>query len=218
VLFGDPFGSHLGGPAPYVADHGETAFLELPDISRTAGAEKVLKVLGERWQAIDYAIQQLMPFLTWDFERTAGVWLDMIGSYFGIPRDERDDPYYRRVLAAYALIVYPRRRTTDGLLSALGKLIGDAAGVGFQPAYPKGFVLEIEGLTSSSQILWDAIKIIELGVPATYNAQIIVTVEDALLADDASGTVVIADAKVVADASGTVTFADVGLLSWVLPV
>jgi hypothetical protein len=216
MLFGAPLGGYMGGPAPFVPDHGLAAFNELPGISRTDGAEIVLRVLGERWQAIDFAIQQLQPFLTWDFERTSGVWLDQIGRFFGIPRENREDPYYRKLLAAYALIVYPRRRTTDGLLRGLGALIGDVAEVGFEPAYPKGFVIEIDGLASDEQLLWDSIQIISLGTPSTYRAQIIVTVEDALLADDASSTVTIVDAMVVDDASETISFADVGLVSWLI--
>lgn len=216
MLFGDPFGSHFGGPAPYVEDHGRAAFLELPENSQTEGAEIILRVLGERWQAIDYAIQQLMPFLTWDFERASGIWLDRIGRFLGLPRDTREDPYYRRLLAAYALIVYPRRRTTNGLLRALGAFIGDDAAVHFSPAYPKGFVIEIDGLGTGEQELWDALQIIKLGTPATYQAQTLVTVEDALLVDDASETVTITDPHVVDDASGVVSFSDVGMISWVV--
>jgi hypothetical protein len=216
MLFGSVFGSLMGGPAPFVEDHGQTAFLELPDISRTDGAEKLLAILGERWQAIDYAIQQVMPFLTWDFERTAGVWLDQIGAYLKIPREGRDDAYYRRVLAAYSLIVYPARRTTDGLLRALVTLIGDPEDVRFEPAYPKGFVLEIDGLESDAQLLWDALKIVALATPATYNAQTRVNPEGALLGDDATGTVTIDSPMFMDDATGTVVIEDAGILAWVI--
>lgn len=215
MLFGVPMGGYMGGPAPFVPDHGEAAFHELPDLSRTNGAEIVLRVLGERWQAVDYAVQQLQSFLTWDFERTSGVWLDQIGRFLGVPRDTRSDVTYRKILAAYALCVYPRRRTTDGLLQGLGALVGDTAAVWFEPLYPKSFVVEIFGLATGEQSLWDAIRVVQLATPATYRAQVIATIDGALLADDSSGAVVFAEPQVVDDSSGTVVFADVGLMSWV---
>lgn len=214
--YGDPIGSLIGGPLPFVDDHGKAAFDRLPDVSRTDGMEKYLTARGERYQALDYAIRKCMPYMLLDFERAHGVWLDLIGVHLDVPRDARSDEYYRRVLAAYALIVYPARRTLQGLVKALIALMGDAGAVSYEPAYPKGFVVELDGLFGDDQLLWDAIKILDLSTPATYNRQVVVNPANALLGDDASGSVVIASPFVLDDASGDVDIVDPGVLAWVI--
>jgi hypothetical protein len=215
VEYGDFYGSEYGGPAPFESNHARVAVEELPSISQTDGMVKMTTTLAEGWQIIDNALSNAMPYLLLDYERANGVWLDVIGEILNVPRDTRDDAYYRRVLAAYALAVYPRRRTTDGLLQALIALIGDESGVSFEPAYPKGFVVELDGLDSDAVLTWDAIKILNLGTPATYRRQVVVNPIGALLGDDATGTVVIDDPKLCDDATGTVVIADAGIMAWV---
>lgn len=215
MQYGDTYGSLYGGPAAFVDDHGQAAWDRFPDHDRTPGLEIVERVLGERWQAIDYAIQQCMPYLLLDFERISGVFLDRLGDFFGVPRVARDDAPYRRVLAAYALVVYPQRRTVDGMIRALIALLGDVSAVHYEPAYPKGFVVELDGLNASAQLTWDALRILNLSTPATYNRQIIVNPENPLLGDDATGTVVIVSPLVCDDAGAVTPIAGAGELAWV---
>lgn len=209
------WGGFYGGPEPINNDHAGTAIANLPDVNRTPGAVAYLGTLAERWQQLDYAIAQAQPYLLLDYRRAHGVWLDLIGSLLGVPRETREDEYYRRVLAAYAQIVIPRRRTLQGMLDALVALIGDEGGVSYTPAYPKGYVVGLDGFGVDQLLTWDAIKILRLTNPATYNAQIFVTPEDPLLGDDASGTVVIDSPLYLDDATGVVEIPDAGRLSWI---
>lgn len=210
------WGDLWGGPAPVNPDHAGTAAANLPDVNRTPGAVAYSGVLAERWQRIDYAVANAQPYLLLDYRRTHGVWLDVVGSLLGIPRETREDEYYRRVLAAYAQIVIPRRRTLKAMLDALVALIGDEAGVSYEPAYPKSYVVELEGLDTDELLLWDAIKILALTRPATYVAQVIVTPTDPLLGDDATGTVTIDDPLFLDDATETVEISGAGKLAWVI--
>lgn len=216
--YGDGIGGYYGGPAPINPDHAGTAAAALPDVNRTEGAVAFLGVQAERWQRLDYAIANAQPYLLLDYRRAHGVWLDLIGSILGVPRETRADEYYRRVLAAYAQIVIPRRRTTEGLLSALSALVGADGEVDFLPAYPKGFVVELTGFGTDDALTWDAIKIIKLATPATFNAQTLVTPETPLLGDDPTSTVTIANPLYLDDATDSVTIANAGLLSWVLTI
>jgi len=213
--YGDLWGGYWGGPAPINPDHAGTASAALPDVSRTPGAVAYSGALAERWQILDYAIANAQPYLLLDYRRTHGVWLDVVGSILGVPRDVRTDDYYRRVLAAYAKIVIPRRRTLDGMLAALLALVGDDGTVSYEPAYPKGYVVTLTGFGVDDILTWDAIKILKLTTPATYQAKVIVVPETPLLGDDATGTVVITDPLTLDDATGTVTIANPGRLAWV---
>jgi hypothetical protein len=102
------------------------------------------------------------------------------------------------------------------MLEALIQLIGDEAGVSYQSAYPKGFVVELDGLETDEVLTWDAIKILNLCTPATYNRQIIISPDAALLGDDPTATVTIDSPLYLDDATGTVTIADAGTLAWVI--
>jgi hypothetical protein len=213
--YSDPWSSFWGGPAPVNDDHAGTAAARLPDVSRTPGAVAYLGTLAERWQRIDYAISNAAPYLLLDYRRAHGVWLDVIGSILGVPRETRVDEYYRRVLAAYAQIVIPRRRTLAGMLDALVALIGDEGEVFYSPNYPKGYTVGLTGFGTDELLTWDAIKILRLTVPSTYQAQVIVTPDDPLLGDDASGIVTIDSPLYLDDATGSVEITSVGHLSWI---
>lgn len=213
---GEDIGGLIGGPLAIEPDHAGTASAQLPDISRTDGAVAFQAVIAERWQRIDFAIRNSLPYLLLDYERSSGVWLDAVGEILGVPRDTRSDEYYRRVLSAYAQVIWPRRRTLDGMLEALIRLIGDESGVTYSPAYPKSFIVSLDGFGIDEQLTWDAVRLLRMATPATYRSQVFVSPVDALIGDDASGTVVISDANYVDDASGTVVIPDAGVAAWVV--
>jgi hypothetical protein len=186
--FGDLWGSTWGGPLPIIENHAQLAVWDLPDyLQDETRLTAFVAMLAERWQTNEYFVRNVEPYLVMDYERANGVWLDQIGSFLNVPRLERDDDYYRRVLKAYATVVHPRRRTTEGLLSALVALINDEAGVEYSPAYPKGFFLQITGLGTDDQLTWDALKIVDLATPATYNRQVRILPDNPLLYVDSLG-------------------------------
>jgi hypothetical protein len=212
--YGDDYGSTFGGPLPIIGNHAQRAVWQLPAyLQGEARLTAFISALAERLQTLEYCIRNVEPYLLLDFERANGVWLDLIGSLLGLPRMARDDAYYRRVLAAYAKIVHPRRRYTAGLLEGLVALIGDAADITYSPAYPRGFFLEIVGLGADDQLTWDALRLVDLATPATYNAQTRVLPDNPLRATDESGELVVVTDG-VADADGEVT-GPFGEVSWV---
>lgn len=212
--YGDEYGGTFGGPLPIIDNHAQRAVWELP--AYLQGEDRLtafISVLVERLQTLEYFIRNTEPYLLLDYERANGVWLDLIGSHLGVPRMARDDAYYKRVLAAYAKVVHPRRRTTEGLLAGLVAIIGDAADITYSPAYPNGFFLEIAGLAADDQLTWDTLRLVDLATPATYRAQTVVSPDNPLLAVDSTGTVtVVTDG--VADSTEQVA-GPFGELAWV---
>lgn len=190
MLYGDLYGGYFGGPAPEVLDAGQIAVDRLPDCDQArAKFVAMTRQMGDRWQALEFFIASAQPSFFLDYERGHGVWLDLVGAYLRVPRGTRDDDYYRTVLAAYAKIVWPRRRYLPGLLEALAEIAGDPAQVHYLPNYPMGFTVEVEGTGIGSYQSSDIIDITRKALPACYNAFVVEVADNPFLWGDAAGVV-----------------------------
>lgn len=185
--WGCEWSSLWGGPKPQLEDAGQVAVERFP--CRTQCQTTLMafsRALADRFQYLENFITFVQPQFVLDFENQSGVWLDLIGGYLGVPRGTRDEDYYRRVLGAYAQIVYPARRTIPGLIAAL-EALAEEGRVSYAPTYPKGFIITVAGASIGSQLSRDVRAIIELGRPATYNAFNIEETQNPFLWTDGTG-------------------------------
>lgn len=208
MLYGDLYGGYFGGPAPEVLDAGQIAVDRLPDCDQARTKFVAMtRQMGDRWQALEFFIASAQPSFFLDYERGHGVWLDLVGAYLRVPRGTRDDAYYRTVLAAYAKIVWPRRRYLPGLLEALAEIAGDPALVSYVPNYPMGFTVGVAGTGIGSYQASDIVDITRKALPACYNAYVTVEAIDPFLWGDSSATITV-DSSGWADATGTISVGD----------
>lgn len=184
-----PWGGCWGGPTPEIKDNATVAIDRLPKITRECtGVPTLAKVFADRWQQLEYFIASVQPGDLWNISTASGFWLDQIGAYLDLPRNGRSDEYYRRVLSAYALIVYPRRRTIPGLIAALEE-IGGAGNVNYTPGYPMCFTIDVAGTVLGSYEARDIAAIIRLGTPAAYCGYLVEQVDDPFQWGDPTGNV-----------------------------
>lgn len=202
--FGGLYGGYFGGPTPQVEDAGQVAVDRLPDCDQARTKFVAMtREMGDRWQAIENFIASVQPSFLLDYERGHGVWLDLVGAYLRVPRGTRDDDYYRVVLAAYAKIVWPRRRYIPGLLEALAQIAGDPALVHYTPTYPMAFIISVEGTGIGSYQSSDIIAVTRKALPACYNAFVIEEADNPFLWSDSSGVVTV-ETEGWSDSSGVV--------------
>lgn len=180
-----------GGPAPRLVDFVQVALDRYPECTKEqTGLMALTEVLVGRWQTLANFSTDIQPYLLLFIPGASGVFLDSIGNLLNVPRDGRDDPYYRRVLQAYAEIVFPNRRTLPGLLSAL-ETLGGVGNVRYVPAYPMCFTIEVENTILGSQEAQDIQRIIEIGTPAAYCAAVIEEVPTPFRWSDSTNTVTV---------------------------
>lgn len=192
MLWGEPWGGEFGAGAPALEDTAALALSRFPSCTREGQPTMMAfaAVIADRWQGLENFIASLQPSFLLDIQAVWGVWLDRIGANLGVPRDGREDEYYRRVLAAYAAIVLPKRRTIPGLIEALEQFAG-AGQVSYQPAYPMAFTVNVAGTTIGSREASDIRAILKLATPASYQAGLVEAVPNPFLWSDQSGTITV---------------------------
>lgn len=118
-----------------------------------------------------------------------GVWLDRIGSRTSVPREGRDDAFYRKVLQIYEKAVWKKRRTLPGLLEALG-MFNAPEKVVYSPIYPMGYTVRVQDVALDSRTEYDIKRIIRLSRPTCYAVYLFTDFQNPFLWADAGGAAV----------------------------
>lgn len=204
--YGELYGELYGGPVSEIETHAADALAQYPSCFDSATMLRALtEVLADRWQGVENGIRSVYPYALLDYDRVHGVWLDLIGSILNLPRTGRTDDEYRVILAAYAQLVYPRRRTTEGLLAALQALHPDAT-ISYLPVYPKSFRVTIAPLSPTGNLARDTAQIVDLATPVTYRGGLIAAPDPAFGFGDSSGVLATpAHIEGFGDSSGTIS-------------
>ncbi len=167
--------------------------------------KKMLTIFLEKVQETENVTIDVRPSVLFDLDTAVGQQLDQLGSILGLPREGWDDDTYRVYLKTQALLILPDRRTQRRLMEVIRSLMDtDAGTIFYQEFRPKSYLVQVVGETLDTLISW--LRFMERCRPATYNAFILWTPDDAFGYDDATATVV-TDVEGFSDATDTI---DVG--------
>lgn len=183
--WGDEWGQLWGGAIADIDNHAEVArsrvigrFREKPNFTA------LLNIMSERWQRIENMLADILTVHSID--GAFGAIQDDLGEVLRYSRKGFGDDFYRVLLRTMASVIIPRRRTVEGLLTALRSILNDnTRTITYVETPPKAYRVTLSDLTAAE------ISILPffIGVtrPITYNGSTIISTSGGFQFGDTTG-------------------------------